>query len=349
MPDDSCIFQLLSIVHEIISSLDCNLTIDARGVFLDVPEAFDEVWHEGLLFKLESYGIGGEPLNLFKDYLQERQPRVVLNGQSFSWEAIKFGAPQSSVLGPLLFLIYINDLSDCLSSICKIFADDTSLFSFANDKYVLRDELNSDLKKIGDWAVQWETKFNPDPHKQAQEVHFSNRTNKDSSLSITFNNSKVETISSQKHLGLILNERLNFNEHLESKINKCYKIVGFLKRLSNRRLSRDPFLRIYKSFVRSHLDYGDIVYDKPNNDSFTSKLERVQYKTCLAITGAIQGTSRERLYKEPGLKPLRGRRWVRKLTFFYKIVKGNSPQFLSNYLKGYNNSVYNTRSASQIH
>ena len=162
-------------------------------------------------------------------------------------------------------------------------------------------------------------KFNPDPNKQAQEVHFSNRTNKDSSLSITFNNSKVEAISLQKHLGLILDERLNFNEHLESKINKCYKIIGFLKRLANK-LPRDVLLRTYKSFVRSHLDYRDIVYDKPNSESFTSKLERVQYKACLAITGAIQGTSRERLYKELGLESLSDIRWVLKLTFFYKIV-----------------------------
>ena len=86
-------------------------------------------------------------------------------------------------------------------------------------------------------------KLNPDPTKQDQEVHFSNRTNEVSSLSITFNNSKVETISSQKHLGLILDERLNFNEHLESKINKCYKMIGFLKRLSSK-LPLDAHLRI---------------------------------------------------------------------------------------------------------
>ena len=152
-------------------------------------------------------------------------------------------------------------------------------------------------------------KFNPDPNKPNQEVYFSNRTIKDSSVFLTFNNNKVEVISSQKHLGLILDERLNFNKNLESKINKCYKITGFLKRLFNK-LPRDALLRIYKSFVRSHLAYGDIVYDKPNNESFTSKLERVQYKACLAIAGAIQGTSRERLNKE-----LRDRRWIRKLIF----------------------------------
>ena len=142
-------------------------------------------------------------------------------------------------------------------------------------------------KKISDWADQWKMKFNPDPNKQAQEVHFSNRTNKDSSLFITFNNSKVETISSLKHLERILDERLNFNELLENKINKCFKIVGFLKSLSDK-LSRDVLFRIYKSFVRPNLDYGDIVYNKPNSESFTNKLERTQYMAYLAITVAIR-------------------------------------------------------------
>ena len=103
MPGDSCILQLLSIVHEINPSLDFNPTIDVRGVFLDIFMAFDKVWHEGLLFRLESYGIGGELLNLFKDYLQQCQQRVVLNGQSYSWEEIKSGVLQALVLGPLFF------------------------------------------------------------------------------------------------------------------------------------------------------------------------------------------------------------------------------------------------------
>ena len=104
MPPDSSIFQLLSIVHEINFSLDYNPTIDVRGVSRDISKAFDKVWQQ-------NNGIGGELLNLFKDYLQERQQRVALNGYNSSWETIKFGFPQGSVLGPLLFLIYINDLS----------------------------------------------------------------------------------------------------------------------------------------------------------------------------------------------------------------------------------------------
>ena len=118
MPVDYCIFELLSIVHKINSSLDCNPTIDVRCVFLDISKAIHKVWHERLLFKLESYVI------------------VVLNGQSSSWEAIKSGVPQGSILGPFLFLIYKNDLNDGLSFTCKIFADDTFLFSFVHGKYV---------------------------------------------------------------------------------------------------------------------------------------------------------------------------------------------------------------------
>ena len=172
MPGDSCIFQLLSIFHEINSSFDCNPTIDVRSVFLDASKTFDKVWHEGFLFKLESYANGSKLLNLFKNYLQERQQRPVFNGQRSSWEAVKSGVPQGSVLGPLLFLIYINDLSDNISSTCMIFADEASLFSFAHAKYVSCDELNSDLKKISNWALQWKMKFNRDPNKQAQEFIF---------------------------------------------------------------------------------------------------------------------------------------------------------------------------------
>ena len=93
MPGDSCIFQLLSIVHEINSSFDCNTTIDVTGVFLDISKAFDKVWYEGLLIKLESYVTGDELPSLFKDCLQERQQRVVLNGHSSFWEVIKSGVP----------------------------------------------------------------------------------------------------------------------------------------------------------------------------------------------------------------------------------------------------------------
>ena len=93
---------------------------------------------------------------------------------------------------------------------------------------------------------------------------------------------------------MLLDSRLNFNENVPTKGNKCYTIIGFIKKLSIH-LLREALLRIYKSFVRPHLDYGDLIFDKPNNESFKSRIEYIQYKACIAITGAIEGTARERL------------------------------------------------------
>ena len=105
-----------------------------RGVFFDISKAFDKVWHEGLLFKLQSYGVDGNLLRLLKNYLAGRQQRVVLNGQTSSWLNVTAGVPKSSVLEPLLFLVYINDLADEITLSCKIFADYTSLFSKISKK-----------------------------------------------------------------------------------------------------------------------------------------------------------------------------------------------------------------------
>ena len=124
---DSCINQLLSITHDIYQSLDQSYEV--RGVFLDILKAFDKVWHKGLLYKLAQNGINGPLLKLLNDFLRGRKQRVVLNGQHSSWSDILAGVPQGSILGPLLFLIYINDLSDDLKCNPKLFADDTSLFS----------------------------------------------------------------------------------------------------------------------------------------------------------------------------------------------------------------------------
>ena len=108
--------------------------LDVRWIFLDILKAFDKVWHEGLLFKLKSVGISGELYSLLENYLSGRFQRVILNGQHSSWKPILAGVPQGSILGPLLFLIYINDLPNELKSIVKLLADDTSLFTVVKDK-----------------------------------------------------------------------------------------------------------------------------------------------------------------------------------------------------------------------
>ena len=154
MPGDSCVSQLLSITHEIYESFDCNPSVDISGVFLGISKAFDKVWHDGLIFKLETYGIDGKLLKVLKSYLKDWQQRVLLDGQTSSWKNILAGVPQGSVLGPLLFLIYINDLPDGLTLLCKILVDDISLFSKAIDRKKSEIECKIDLKLINQWAYQ---------------------------------------------------------------------------------------------------------------------------------------------------------------------------------------------------
>ena len=152
IPGDSCVAQLLSITYEIYQNFDCSPTRVIQGVFLNISKTLDKVWHEGLLFKLQSYGIEGSLLRLLKNYLTARQQRVVLNGQTSSSLNVTAGVPQGSVLGPLLFLIYINDLPDEITSSCKIFADSTSLFSKIENKSHSNFRLNKDLETISKWA-----------------------------------------------------------------------------------------------------------------------------------------------------------------------------------------------------
>ena len=151
-PNDSCINQLISITHNIYRAFDANPSLEVRGVFLDLSKAFDKVWHEGLLYKLKSNGINGNALQLIKSFLHKRCQRIVLKGQSqsSSWLSTRADVPQGSVLGPLFFLIYINDLPEGLNSEVKLFADDTSLFSIANCVNTSASTLNKDLLKIKD-------------------------------------------------------------------------------------------------------------------------------------------------------------------------------------------------------
>ena len=134
---------------------------------MDISKAFDKVWHQGLIFKLKQNGVSGTLLKLFGDYLSNRKQRVVLNGSLAEYNDIKSGVPQGSVLGPLLFLIYINDIEVNIKSQIRFFADDTMLYSIVKDPVTSASNLNDDLETIHRWAQQWKMEFNPDPAKQA--------------------------------------------------------------------------------------------------------------------------------------------------------------------------------------
>ena len=279
-PSDSCINQLLPITHEIFEAFDCKPFLEVRSVFLDISKVFDKVWHKGLLYKLKSMGISGELYNLLENYLSGRFQRVVLNGQTSSWRPVLAGVPQGSILGPLLFLVYINDLPDGLKSNAKLFADNTPLFTIGKDKNESANILNDDLQLISSWAYKWKMLFNPDPKKPAQEVLFSRKNQIQNHPTISLSNIQVERTNFQKHLDLILDEKLNFKQHVDSAISKVNKGISVIKKLRHT-LPRKSLITIYKVFLRPLIDYGDIIYDQPNNDSFCEKLESIQYKVAL--------------------------------------------------------------------
>ena len=142
------------LVDEIQQAFDCTEFLEVGAVFLDISKAFDKVWHNGLIFKLKQNGISGTLLKLFQNYLSNRKQRVVLNGSYSDYASIESGVPQGSVLGPLLFLIYINDLERNIKSNIKFFADDTMLFSIVAYPEISANDLNQDLDVINQWAHQ---------------------------------------------------------------------------------------------------------------------------------------------------------------------------------------------------
>ena len=227
-------------------------------------------------FKLTQNRISRNLLKLLRDFLIERIQPVVLNGRASAWTNTTAGVPQGSILGPLLFLIYINDLSEGLSTNAKLFADDTSLFSVIHDSQTSANVLNKDLEMIHNWAFQWKMNFNPDPTKQAQEVIFIRKTKKLPHPPLVFNNTNVTQSIYQKHLGIILDSKLTFENHINMVTTKINKTIGLLRKLKNL-LPRTALIKIYKAFVRPHLDYGDILYDQAFNLSFQQKLESILY------------------------------------------------------------------------
>ena len=323
-----------------------------------MSRAFDKVWHEGLIFKLKQNGIDGILLALLSDYLQYRRQRVVLNGQTSGWAPIRSGVPQGSVLGPLLFLIYINDLEEGIISKIKFFADDTSIYSIVYNPETSASELNSDLKKINDWAFQWKMSFNPDPTKPANEILFSHKKSIRDHQPLFFNGIEVKRVEEHKHLGLVLDPKLNFAAHINEKSKKARRGIGLIKYLKSY-LPTASLDQIYKMHVRPHLDYCDFIYHIPalpnkNNSDINlnyqmNTLESIQYQAALGVTGAWKGTSRDKIYEELGWESLHNRRYFRRITQFYKIMNGLTPQYLRDYVPNPRPHLYGTNPTNDLY
>ena len=164
-----------------------------------------------------------------KNYLKDRKQRVVLNGRSSEWASVSAGVPQGSALGPLFFLIYINDLTENIATGMKLFADDTSLFSVVETENETAQALNSDLEKNRTWAWQWKMKFNAD---KTEEVLFSCKRNKPTHPTLKLGSSDIIAKIEHKHLGMILDSKLNFQSHIREVIVKARRGIGMIRYLS---------------------------------------------------------------------------------------------------------------------
>ena len=183
------------------------------GLFLcDISKAFDRVWHAGLLHKLKSIGIPGDLLKRFSSYLDGRKQRVVLQGVESKWNFIKAGVPQGSILGPLLFLIFINDIVTEIGSSIRLFADDTSLFIIVDNPDVAAEILNVDLEKIAKWPEAWLVKFNP---LKTETLLISRKINKPVHPSLIMLGQQIKEVEFHKHLGIYFSNDGSWHKHID--------------------------------------------------------------------------------------------------------------------------------------
>ena len=323
MPGDSTVNQLLSLYHELALAIDQQKEI--RIVFLDISKAFDKVWHDGLLYKLERNGIKGNLLSWFKDYLHNRQQRVVLNGHSSSWGAITAGVPQGSVLGPLLFLIFINDLVNIVNSKIKLFADDTCLYISVDDVAEAAATINSDLSSVEGWAKDWAVSFNA---LKTDAMLISRKHHTVNHPPLVFQGHQLTDVQQHKHLGIVIKSDLKWTAHISQIIIKATKQLNIMKALQYS-LDRETLETIYFSFIRPILEYGSAIWDGCAQ-SDTQLLENIQLTAARTVTGAMRTTPNVKLYEETCWETLADRRENTKLIFMYKIINNLTPDYLRN-------------------
>ena len=212
----------------------------------------------------------------------------------------------------------------------RLFADDSSLFTRIEGVDQTHEKLVKDLKTVTTWAHQWKMVFNPDMSKQAIELIFSVKRKKPKHPNLVLNGVPVARQEHTKHLGVYLDTDLSFSKHIKEAVLTALKGVSLLKYLS-KFVDRNVLDLSYKLYVRSHLDYGDVIFHNQRDD-LMKLIEQVQYKAALIVSGCWQGTSREKLYDELGWESLTDRRWARRLTMFYKIKNGIAPSYLSDHV-----------------
>ena len=255
IPDDSTVNQLVDLYNTFSRALDEGKEV--RVVFCDISKAFDRVWHKGLLAKLKHYGITGQLFAWFESYLSNRFQRVVLPGGSSEWLKINAGVPQGSILGPLLFILYINDIVHEINSNIRLFADDTSLYIIVDFPDSAAQILNVDLNRIGNWAEPWLVNFNAN---KTEAFLATRRTNRVNHPTLYLHDVPINKVTTHKHLGLNFSQRLDWQSHIDYITQKAWSRMNLLRKLKFM-LDRKSLQKTYFTFIRPILKYADIVWD----------------------------------------------------------------------------------------
>ena len=310
----SCDSQLINTVHDLAKGLDSRQQIDA--VLLDFSKAFDKVAHQRLLQKLSYYGIKGKTLEWIESFLSNRTQRVVVEGEQSKPAPVTSGVPQGSVLGPLLFLVYINDLPSQVLSQTRLFADDCLLYRTINnaDDTIA---LQKDLDALQHWEQKWQMHFNPD---KCEVIRITNKR-KIVNANYTIHGQELGFTEKAKYLGVTIDPKLSWNHHINSVKTKANNTLAFLRRnLAD--CPKNIRKQSYLTLVRPQLEYASTVWDNSNKTQQTS-IEAVQRRAARYITKDFRRTSSvSSMLQQLELESLRNRRLKARAIMIYRIVKG---------------------------
>ena len=316
----SCLTNLLDFFHHVYNQFDNTRAVDI--IYLDFQKAFDKVPHKRLINKLKAHGITGDLVSWIEDWLSGRKQRVVINGKSSEWTIVSSGVPQGSVLGPILFIIYINDIDENIN--CKIskFADDTKIANKA-DSVTQRQLLQRDLDTLVEWSRTWLMNFNFD------KCHVLHIGNSNPRVNYKMGNASLKSVQREKDLGVVISADLKHSNQCTEVVKIANKLVGFIGRSFTFK-TEEIILTLYNSLVRPHLEYN-VQFWSPYYKKDIEKLERIQRRLTKMVPRLRNKPYEERL-KELNLFTLSKRRLRGDLITLFKIFKGFTNMNPDNFL-----------------
>ena len=307
----SCESQLLEFIQDVSLNMQNGHQTDV--CVLDFSKAFDKVDHIRLIEKLKWYGITGSTNDWIKSFLTNRTQSVVLDGVASSNIHVTSGVPQGSVLGPCLFLFYINDIAQNLHSTTRLFADDTMIYMTMKNETDAK-FMQEDLDTLQDWEKKWMMEFHP----QKCEVISITRKRKPKKFTYTLHGKELEHVQFIKYLGVHITHDLRWDKHVDYVTSKATNVLNFLRRNINIR-NTSVKQQAYRALVRPILEYSNTVWD-PYTNTLINKIEMVQRRAArFALHRYHRTSSVGTMLQNLDWQPLAERRRILRLSMFYKM------------------------------